>query len=174
MTAFEHVMTLVSFVFALAVTHLLTFFIALVRAGSRVRYSFAHAAWVALSLLLILAWWLGMWDFHALKSWDVGTIGFTLGSIICYIFTGLLCQEIPEEGPVDLVEFHRTHARQYIGAYIAAVAVGTGYGLYYGYFDHIAEQDEQVFVGIRFWRSRLPAMHFPTGSCRTPSQRSWS
>ena len=149
MTAFEHVITIVSFVFALAIAHLLTCVIALVRAGPRVKYSFAHTSWMIISLLLIIAWWLALWDFRTLKSWDVGTVIFTLfGPILAYIFTGLVSPKVPEEGIVDLIEFHQTHSRQYIGAFIVSVFVGIIYGLFYGYFDHVAEQFAQASVQI--------------------------
>jgi hypothetical protein len=99
MAAFEHVMTLLSFVFALTIAHLLSSVIALVRAGSRVRYSFTHAVWMFVSLLLVLVWWLSFWDFRVLKSWDVGTIVFTLGgTMLVYLYAGLVSPEVSKEG----------------------------------------------------------------------------
>jgi hypothetical protein len=58
MSAFEHVMSLISFVFALAIAHLLTSAIAIFRAQPRVRFSFTHAVWMVVSLLQVMAWWL--------------------------------------------------------------------------------------------------------------------
>jgi hypothetical protein len=74
MSAFEHVMSLISFVFALAIAHLLTCAVAIFRARSRVRLSFTHAAWMIVSLLQVMSWWLAFWDFRLMKSWDVGFV----------------------------------------------------------------------------------------------------
>ena len=91
MSAFEHVMSLISFVFALAMTHLLTCAIAIFRARSRIRFSFTHAAWMAVSLLQVTVWWLAFWDFRLMKSWDVGFVAFTLtAGIFVYVYTGLV------------------------------------------------------------------------------------
>src|ERR1700709_2300704 len=116
MDAFGHVMSLVAIVFALAVAHLLTCAIRIFRAGSRVRLSFVHAVWMLSSLFGVLAWWLALWDFRLLKSFNVGFVVFTLaGAILTYVYTGLVCPEIPKEGVLDLADFHRIHRRQYVG-----------------------------------------------------------
>ena len=154
MDAFGHVMSLVAIVFALAVTHLLTCAIKLFRAGSRIQLSFAHAIWMASSLFMVLAWWLALWDFRLLKSFDVGFVVFTLaGAILIYVYTGLVCPEVPKEGVLNLADFHRTHGRQYIGCYLVLNLVSLVYGGLYGYFYGVPEQYAQdtmllVFMSI--------------------------
>jgi hypothetical protein len=149
MSAFEHVMSLISFVFALAIAHLLTCGIAIFRAGSRVRLSFAHTAWMIVSLLQVTIWWLAFWDFRLMKSWDVGFVAFTLAAgILVYVYTGLVCPEVPKEGELDLGEFHRAHGRQYITVYLALGLVGLAYGAIYGYFYSVPEQSAQNAIII--------------------------
>lgn len=147
MSAFEHVMSLISFVFALAIAHLLSCAIAIFRARSRVRFSFTHAAWMAVSLLQVMAWWLAFWDFRLMKSWNVGFVAFTLlAGILVYVYTGLVCPEVPREGTLDLGEFHRENGRQYIAVYLMLGVVGFLYGAVYGYLYNIPEQTAQNAV----------------------------
>ena len=151
MGAFEHVMSLIAIVFALAVTHLLTCGIAIFRAGSRVRLSFTHAAWMASSLVMVLAWWLALWDFRLMKSFDVGFVIFTLsGAILIYVYTGLVCPEVPSEGTLDLGDFHRAHGRQYIACFLVLNLVGLVYSAVYGYFYDVPEQYAQVAIILLF------------------------
>src|SRR5690242_755834 len=120
MAAFEHVTTLIAFVFALAIAHVLSTLIALIRAGSRVRYSFAHGAWFLSALYTVYTWWLAMYDFHSLRRWDVLSITIWLiGAVFVYMYSGLVSPEVPSEGLVDLDQFHFAHGRQYQAALVA-------------------------------------------------------
>jgi hypothetical protein len=131
MAAFEHVATLVAFVFALAFTHILSTVIQLIRAGARVRYSFAHAVWFLMAPVQIFTWWLGLYDFHSLHVWSVGVIGIWLvGAVLVYLQAGLVCPEVPKDGPLDLVEFNFLHARQYLGAALASLVPTVVLGIY--------------------------------------------
>jgi hypothetical protein len=130
MAAFEHVTTLVAFVFALAFTHILSTVIQLIRAGARVRYSFAHAVWFVMAPVEIFSWWLALYDLHSLHEWSVWLIGLWLvGAISIYLYAGLVCPEVPKDGPLDLAEFHFLHARQYLGAALAGLVVIVALGI---------------------------------------------
>jgi hypothetical protein len=168
MSAFEHVMSLISFVFALAIAHLLTCAIAIFRARSRVRFSFIHAVWMAVSLLQVMAWWLAFWDFRLMKSWDVGFVAFTLVTgILVYVYTGLVCPEVPREGPLDLEDYHRTHSREYIAVLLAIGVVGFAYGAIYGYLYDIPEQTAQNAVIIPITLVTLVAFIFRNRTVQT-------
>ena len=168
MSAFEHVMSLVSFVFALAIAHLLTCCIAIFRARSRVRFSFTHAAWMIVSLMQVMAWWLAFWDFRLMKSWDVGYVAFTLlAGIMVYVYTGLVCPETPKEGTLDLGAYHRTHGREYIAVYLGLGLVGVAYGAIYGYLYNIPEQTAQNTVIVPMTFIALVALIFKNSRVQT-------
>jgi uncharacterized MnhB-related membrane protein len=94
-----------------------------------------------------MAWWLAFWDFRLMKSWDVGFVAATLvAGILVYVYTGLVCPEVPREGTLDLAEFHRTNGRQYIAVYLMLGLVGFIYGAAYGYLYNIPEQTAQDAV----------------------------
>jgi hypothetical protein len=118
MRAFDYVITLFAFVYALATTHLLTTVAELMRERARVHFSWVHAAWMIVGLFEILAWWIGMWDMRARPYWSVAMIAllFAMATLI-YLQVRLTCPNIPVEGEIDLREFHRRNGREYIAAF---------------------------------------------------------
>src|SRR3954467_8908862 len=60
--ALDFIMILLSFVYAAAVTHLLATAGDIAIAFKRVNFSWLNAGWMAVSLLTVAAWWIGLWD----------------------------------------------------------------------------------------------------------------
>jgi hypothetical protein len=117
MTAFEHVILLLSFVYALALTHLLSGTAWLIRAKSRVIFSWFNAGWMANAFTIIFANWISFFDLRNAPVWTMGTILFVLGIAVSnYIQAALVCMDVPDEGPVDMAAFHASQARTYIAA----------------------------------------------------------
>src|SRR2546426_12807036 len=69
-SAFEHVLLLLSFVYALALTHLLSRIGSLLLARARVTFSGLLALDMANAILLVFANWLSLWDIRGLREWD--------------------------------------------------------------------------------------------------------
>ena len=122
MGAFDHIILLLSFVYALAIGHLLTTTAMLIRRAAEVRFSALNAFWMLNALVVIMANWLSFWDLRTLPSWSVATIFFTfLIAFTNYLQAALACPETGGSGLLDLVEFQaRQHAR------IAASFVASG------------------------------------------------
>jgi hypothetical protein len=74
MPAFEHVTILLSFVYALALGHLLSRIGTLLTVRGRTRFSGLLALEMCNCVLLVFFNWLGLWDLHTLRVWDIGTI----------------------------------------------------------------------------------------------------
>jgi hypothetical protein len=53
---FGYVMTLMSFVYALAIAHLLATVGDIIAGWSRIRFSWLNAAWMVFALLAVLVW----------------------------------------------------------------------------------------------------------------------
>ena len=68
---FEHVTILLSFVFAIALTHLLSTATELVLARDRVRFSGLHTLLMANALLSLVVNWLSFWGLIVIKRWTV-------------------------------------------------------------------------------------------------------
>lgn len=133
MGAFEHVISLLSFVYALALTHLLYCIAQMIRSWRRVVVSWIHAFWVLNAFLVIIANWISFWDLHVLPAWSTGTICFTfLMAFVNYLQAALVCPEIPDEGPIDLVWFHAEHGRQYLGMVVGSVILALLANIVYG------------------------------------------
>ena len=76
MHAYDFILVLFSFVYAAAVTHLLSPAGEIIIASKRVRVSWLNAGWMCAALLFTCAWWIGLWDLHAVNVWSVGAIAF--------------------------------------------------------------------------------------------------
>ena len=111
MTAFEHLVTLLSFVYALALTHLLARVIALFDARARVRYSGLQAFMAVNAILYVFVNWISIWQLHTVSVWDFISImaNFALGIIL--FFTCAIAAPHPTEGLIDLEAYYQ-HARK--------------------------------------------------------------
>jgi hypothetical protein len=140
MRAFDYVITLFAFVYALATTHLLTTVAELVRERARVRLSWVHAAWMAVGMFEILAWWIGMWDMRALPSWSVPMISFLfVMATLIYLQVRLTCPNIPAEGEIDLWQFHRSNGREYVGTFALVALLTIGVNVLFGEMTSVRE-----------------------------------
>lgn len=118
MHAFDFILLLFSFVYAAAVTHILSTAGEIIIASKRVRLSWLNAGWMLAALLFTCAWWIGLWDLHVLKTWGIGSIAlyFFIAAGI-YLQARLVSPRIPEKGDFDLQAFHREEGRKYLVAY---------------------------------------------------------
>lgn len=149
MGAFEHIILLLSFVFALAITHLLSSVAGFIRAGRRLRFSWFHAFWMVNALAVIITNWISFWDLRLLPSWSVGTIFFTfLLAFVTYLQAALVCPEPRSEGTIDLCAFHAQQGQRYIGAFAALCAVAVVGNFIYGGTYNVTEWSAQNLAVI--------------------------
>jgi len=161
MGAFEHVISLLSFVFALAITHLLLAVAGLVRAWERVRLSGPHALWLLNGLITTLANWISFWDMHTLTAWSVGMIFFAFAlSFVTYLQVALVCPDIPAEGQIDLERFHREQSRRYIGAFLVTCLMALIGNIVLGDGMNVAEWGEQNWAVVPMIALALAALFF--------------
>jgi hypothetical protein len=132
MHPYEFILVLLSFVYAAAVTHLLSTAGEIIIASKRIRLSWVNACWMCAALLFTCAWWIGLWDLHAVAVWNVGAIAFYfLVAAGIYLIARLVSPRIPERGDIDLRAFHVDEGRKYLFAYaiISIVTIITNAGL---------------------------------------------
>jgi hypothetical protein len=121
MGAFDHIILLLSFVYALAIAHLLSTTAMLIRRSREVRFSALNAFWMLNALVVIMANWISFWDLRALSSWSVATIFFTfLIAFTNYLQAALACPETDGEGPIDLVAFQVRQRVRIAASFIAS------------------------------------------------------
>jgi hypothetical protein len=113
--AYDFILVLFSFVYAAAVTHILSTAGEIIIASRRVRFSWFNAGWMLAALLFTCAWWIGLWDLHTTTVWGIGSIAFYFSMAAgIYLNARLVSPRIPETGKVDLKAFHADEGRKYL------------------------------------------------------------
>jgi hypothetical protein len=122
MTAFEHVTALLSFVYALALTHLLARIAELVVARDRVRFSGLLTLGIANAILLVFADWLSLWDLRSIKSWDLASVTIQfLVAISVFLICVLVGPKAPDEDEIDLEDFFWCQRPYFYGAILVTL-----------------------------------------------------
>ena len=87
MSAFEHVTALLSFVYALALTHFLARIAELIVARERVKFSGLLALGMVNAVLLVFVNWLSLWDLRSVTSWDLASVAiqFLFAVSVCVV-----------------------------------------------------------------------------------------
>ena len=125
MRAFDFVLLFFSFVYALALTHLLMATARMIRYRSTIVFSVPHALWMFVALVLVIGNWISLWDFHAFSKITAWTIAIGFGfSILVYLACALLTPDFERDGTdgtLDLGEFHQRQGATYMGAMFATL-----------------------------------------------------
>ena len=132
MHAYDFILVLFSFVYAAAITHILSTAGEIIIAWKRIRFSWLNAGWMCAALLFTCAWWIGLWDLHTTSVWGVASIAFYFAVAAgIYLNARLVSPRIPERGETDLRAFHADEGRKYLVAYtvLCVVTIITNAGL---------------------------------------------
>jgi len=115
---FELVTVLLSFVFAIALTHLLTSSTELVWARDRLRFSGLQALWMLSAALSILVNWIGLEPLHAIKQWSIAEIEIQfVAAVVQYYTCSLISIRPAEHGIVDMRAFYERERPAIFSAY---------------------------------------------------------
>jgi hypothetical protein len=118
MQVYDFILILLSFVYAAAVTHVLSTAGEIIIASKRLQLSWLNAGWMLAALFFTCAWWIGLWDLHVVKTWGINSIAlyFSVAAGI-YLQARLVSPRIPENGDLDLQVFHSEEGRKYLVVY---------------------------------------------------------
>jgi hypothetical protein len=124
MSAFEHVTALLSFVYALALTHLLARIAELIVARERIKFSGLLALGMVNAVLLVFVNWLSLWDLRSVTSWDLASVAIQfLFAVSVYVVCALVGPKVPDEGVLDLEDFFWHQRFYFYGAIIVCLAL---------------------------------------------------
>jgi hypothetical protein len=147
---FEFIILFFSFIYTLALTHLLLAAARMIRHRRALVFSWPHALWMLNALLLLVCNWISLWDFHRLKSMTLPVIlgGFALVGAM-YLICALIAPDFEDGDGLDLRAFHEREGRTYILAFAAFlplafilnIAAGAGAGI-----QTWAQQNAIIFV----------------------------
>ena len=133
MSVFEFVLALTSVISGLAIGHMLTGVVVLLRNANRVKFSFIHALWMWSAFSTTIANWASDWSLRALNEWPAWTLLLIIASKIAqYIFCAFVTPDMPAEGELDLADFHEREHRKYLWAVVAFCAVALAFNFAFG------------------------------------------
>ena len=124
MHPFEFILLFFSFIYTVALTHILFAATRMIRHRRQLVFSWPHALWMLSTLLFLSANWLSLWDLREIPTFSLEVIVSNFALVIGQYFVSALVAPDFENGDgYDLREFHRHERRTYLGAYIALMAI---------------------------------------------------
>lgn len=143
MTSFEFVFGMVSVITSLALTRLLSGCVGLYRKADQIRFSWRHACWVAVALMILIGNWASFWQRRDWSVWEPLDVLIPLVFIgVLYGFCDLVMPDEPREGQIlDLREYHERYGRRYkaihlVFAMLAMVVIATRAGSFREWLEH--------------------------------------
>ena len=122
---FQHVTVLVSFIFAIALTHIFSTASQLILARDRVRFSALLAVSMLNAALGVVINWLSLWELQNLKHWSLTEVLLQLGWVIPNYFScSLVAMPCSESGPIDMLAYFERQRRIIFSATLTLAAMG--------------------------------------------------
>jgi hypothetical protein len=122
---FQHVTVLVSFIFAIALTHVFSSASQLILAHERVRFSALLTISMVNAALGVLINWLGLWQLENLKHWSPTEVLLQLGWVIPNYFScSLVAMPYSESGLLDMPAYFERRRRIIFSATLALFVMG--------------------------------------------------
>jgi hypothetical protein len=76
------------------------------------------------ALLVIVSWWLALWDLRSIAVWTMPTVLILFGAAcLIYLLARLVSPPVPHEGQVDLQEYHQQEGWKYASVFTAIIAL---------------------------------------------------
>ena len=116
---FDQITLLLSFVFAIALTHLLLSASELMLERERVIFSPMLTLWMLNALIGLVVNWLSIWELSIIKHWRVGDVLLQfIPAVVQYFTCSLVSMKAGQEREIDMPAFWRRQ-RPLIGAAFA-------------------------------------------------------
>ena len=127
MRPFEFIILFLSFIYTLALTHLLFAATRMIRHRRSLVFSWPHALWMVNALLLLTGNWLALWDFHRMDAIPLAIIATALLLVgIQYFVCALVSPDFEEGEAFDLGAFHAREGRTYTVGFLVLSLVALG------------------------------------------------
>jgi hypothetical protein len=142
---FEHVSLLLSFVYALALTHLLSSATELVIPGKRVRFSGLYTLWAINAAALLMVNWIAIYSLTALKQWTPIEVFILFFFAVAQYFT---CStfRVSEHEKNDFVDLPRLYEQRRLVIFGAFLVLGV-----IALFENWWDRDNQKGIGPSDW-----------------------
>jgi hypothetical protein len=124
---FEFIILFFSFIYTVALTHLLFAATRMIRHRRNLVFSWPHALWMLNALLLLTGNWISLWDFHRLESIPFAIIATGLVLVgIQYFICALVAPDFEEGEAFDLRAFHAREGQTYMVGFLVLTLVALG------------------------------------------------
>lgn len=128
MAPFKFVILFLSFIYTLALTHLLFAWTRMIRHRRELTFSWPHLLWMLVAFVSLTDNWISLWDFRAAKSLALAPLAsLFLFVIIIYFECALVSPDFEGGETYDMRRFHDREGPTYIVATlvmcVASVAV---------------------------------------------------
>lgn len=125
MHPFDFILLFFSFIYTVALTHILFAATRMIRHRRQLVFSWPHALWMGSVFLLLSVNWLSLWDLRTVARFDLEVIAPNFIVVISqYFLAALVSPDFEDSDDYDLQAFHRRERRTYLGAYLATMIVG--------------------------------------------------
>lgn len=144
MHPFEFIILFFSFIYTLALTHLLFAATRMIRHRRDLVFSWPHALWMLAVLVILGGNWLSFWDFKAFDEMRLPMVasGFVI-SIAQYFVCALVSPDFEGGETYNMKLFHEREHRTYIGGILAfcvmCIGVNTAAGASLGVVNWAAQ-----------------------------------
>src|SRR5215469_3293556 len=126
MAALDHIILLLSFVFALAIAHLLSRVGSLMAERERVRFSALEAFMIVNALVMVFLNWISLYYLRNIRQWDLATVTILfVFALLTYLLCAAAAPEIPSEGTIDLEKVYWKSHRLFYGLTFLMVSSAT-------------------------------------------------
>jgi hypothetical protein len=124
MVAFDFVLLLLSFVFALALTHLLSRVGSLLLARKQTHFSALQTLVIVNAVVLTYVNWLALWYLRGIKEWDLPSITvFFAFALSTFFFCAAAAPDVTANEPADLEQFYWENYRLFYGFIVLQTVV---------------------------------------------------
>lgn len=147
MDAFDHILVLLSFVFALALTHLLSRVGGLIVARKRVLSSGLLALAIVNAVALVFQNWLLLWTLRSWQNIDLlSVVILFVFSVTLYFICAVAAPESPVEGPIDLESFYWETYRPFYWLVLLFMLLSVAVN-----FTYLKTPNPQMFIETNLW-----------------------
>ncbi|MDP2764788.1 MAG: hypothetical protein Q8O54_08125 [Brevundimonas sp.] len=162
MGRFEIVVTLLSFVYALALTHVLASTVAMLLERERVKVSLVQSLWMAVAILLLFNNWLSLSGLEGVTWTTRLSFEAFLFAVAQYVACALVSPRLEPDHGFDMVAHHERHGRLFKTAFLVVAGLAIlGNVRQAGLFDRSAGEAlfaqwpvliMIILTGVAMWR----------------------
>ena len=111
MSRFEYLSVLVSIVIALGISEVVSTWGRLLRNRANVRFDWLHGFWTAFTLVMLIQFWWGFWEFRTVEHWSFPGLLAVVTECLVLVLCTLMLQPSADAGPIDLRQHYLRQCR---------------------------------------------------------------